>query len=445
MPYLFTNALLTSFPKDVKDKYNNYKIIYGRDIESVDENRMVLKSGTNVKRGKPPDYDKFFDNITKTCIGRTGYGVDRDYAISAIKKAMTKAKFQDTSFKDAAGVMYKHDLLFIAKPSKIESEIRETNILLNDIQGFILTQTGECSLLPDVPALKIICSINSEISKFLMYIYIKALLKLNITKGILELAHSYENPGGFCLYNKFGFREDSSLDRYDCFPEGARGDTLAMQVDLTDTGLLRDLDSVLLMANKNIDLENLNSTGEPMCNKQIDIGKAASVEQQEYIALRTQNREYLRDLFIRNDEDEIREILEANDIDIDVLMGDGVNSDFNYALKELIEMGKIMAVNEKKELAKIDKVFNSKQKKSKGSVSKGKQKKSKGSVSNGKQKKSKGSVSKSKKKLTRKKGFKKHIKQTLKNQNNSVLFGTDSDLSSDVSAPSSFSTSSEDV
>ena len=139
------------------------------------------------------------------------------------------------------------------------------------------------------------------------------------------------------------------LDHNDCFHEGVTGGTLAMRVDLTDAGLINDLDDVLL-GNKNmVELESRTQTSEPMCDKNIDIGNAGSHEQNEYINIRTKNRKYLKDLFDRYDEDEINELLTENDIDLDILQGDGV-SDINYALKELIEKGKIKAADENIEL-----------------------------------------------------------------------------------------------
>ena len=334
MPYLFTNDLFESFAPEVKDVFKKYNIVYAQNIKSFDEKQLVLRNKKIISRGNSSNFNKFFDVITKTCIGRDGSGVSKSYAVSAIKKATKKALAQDSAMHDAVGLMNKYDIAFITtkKILNLRSEIDNDNILLDDIQGFILTQIGECNLHPEIPALKIICSDNSKLSKYLMYIYIKALKHLNHDIGLLELAGSYKNPAGFCLYNKFGFREDSSLDHRNCFPEGVTGGTLAMKVDLTDTGLINDLDDVLL-GNKNmIELETSTQTSEPMCNKDKDIGNAGSYEQNEYIDIRTNNREYLKELFDRYDEDEIKELLFENDIDEDVLEGDGV-SDINYALK----------------------------------------------------------------------------------------------------------------
>ena len=142
-----------------------------------------------------------------------------------------------------------------------------------------------------------------------------------------------------------------------------------MKVDLTDIGLINDLDEVLLGNKKMVELEITTQTSEPMCDKNRDIGIADSYEQNEYIDIRTNNREYLKELFDRYDEDEIKELLTENGIDEDVLEGDGV-SNINYALKELIEKGKIKAVNYNEELKKaVDYDEELKKKKRKRSTS----------------------------------------------------------------------------
>lgn len=352
MSYLFTEDLLNSFTSDVKEKYKDYYVIYGQDIQEFDTNKLVLRKNKIVSKTKSPDFSLLLQNITNTCVGKNGSGVSKTYALSAIKKAMKKASFQDTPMHQAASSIHKHEIALIATKNnnkKITSGINKNNVLLKDIKGFILTQIGECGLYPDIPALKIICSNQSDVSRYLMYIYIKALLKAEKNIGLLELAGSYTNPAGFCLYNKFGFREDSMLDHNDCFHEGVTGGTLGMKVDLTDTGLINDLDDVLL-GNKNmVELVSRTQTSEPMCDKTKTIGKVGD-KQEEYINIRTKNRNYLKELFDRYDENEIKELLRKNEIDQDVLYGDGGVTDTNYALKELIEKGKIKADTEQKEL-----------------------------------------------------------------------------------------------
>jgi hypothetical protein len=350
MPYLFTQELVNGFPDKVKQKFSGYNLIFGQDIKSFSPNSLNLRSRQITRKDKQNTND-FFKEIVRTCDGKNG-NVNDDYSIKALKLAMKKAEFIGTEMQEAAGNMRKHDLLFITKKNyKRTGKISNDNIILNEIQGFILTQIGECSLLPNIPALQIICSGNSNVSKYLMYTYIRAVKHLGLNTGLLELAGSYENTSGFCLYNKFGFREDSTLDHSECFNEGATGNTLAMRANLSDPGY-KDLDDVVLGIKDTINLKSSNDTNEPMCNKSIDVGKANSKAQLKYINNRTRNRKYLTELFATDDEFAIKDLLDATDIDYDVLNGDGY-TDANYALKELIEKGKIIALNQKQDISKL--------------------------------------------------------------------------------------------
>jgi hypothetical protein len=350
MPYLFTQELVDSFPSKVKDKFNGYNLIFGQDVLAFNEDSLRLR-GRVIKK-KKQNNELFLKNIVKTCVGKNGLGVNELYAVNAIKLAIKKAEFIGTNMQDAAGRMRKHDILFITKKTYNKTgEISKDNIMIEEILGFILTQFGECSLLPTVPALQIICSGNSQVSKYLMYTYIKSVKRLGLNTGVLELANGYENVGGLCLYNKFGFREDSILDHRLCFNEGAKGFTLAMRADFTDAGY-GDLDDVVLGRKDKIDLKNQMTISEPMCNKSNDVGKAYSNAQIKYIDQRIKNRNYLTNLFAIDDENTIKELLDATDIDRDVLKGDGT-TDTNYALKELIEKGKMLAINSKRELSDL--------------------------------------------------------------------------------------------
>jgi len=359
MPYLFTKELVNTFPNKVKQKFSDYNLIFGQDILSFSPDSLNLRSRPILK-GKQ-NADAFFKEIVKTCDCKNGGGVNPDYAINALKLAMKKASFIGTIMQDAAGYTSKHDLLFITK-KKVNNtgEISNDNIIINEIQGFILTQIGECNLLPRVPALQIVCSTNPDVSKYLMYTYIKAVKHLEHLKphnildwktGILELAGSYNNASGLCLYNKFGFREDSTLDHPGCFKEGASGDTLAMRADLSDPGY-KDLDDVVIGLKNKIIIGTSDKTSEPMCNKTINVGKADSKAQKLYIKLRAYNRSYLTNLFHENDDNTIKELLDATEIDHDVLKGDGY-TDTNYALKELIEKGKMVALNQRRDIGDL--------------------------------------------------------------------------------------------
>lgn len=87
MPYLFTNELFESFRPEVKDTFKEFNIVYGQNIISFDEEKLVLRNKKSISRGNSPNFNKFFDVIAKTCIGKDGSGVSKSYAVSAIKKS----------------------------------------------------------------------------------------------------------------------------------------------------------------------------------------------------------------------------------------------------------------------------------------------------------------------------------------------------------------------
>ena len=118
MPYLFNETLFDSFTQDVQNKFKDFNIIYGKNIENFDQNKLVLRNKKSISRSQSHNFNLFFSNITNTCIGRNGSGVSKSYVLQGIKKAMGKAKLQDTAMHEAASSMYKYDILFITKKKK---------------------------------------------------------------------------------------------------------------------------------------------------------------------------------------------------------------------------------------------------------------------------------------------------------------------------------------
>ena len=71
----------------------------------------------------------------------------------------------------------------------------------------IIVERGECSQYPNIPVLKIICSLEG-FSTVLMYSYLYIIKKQGYNMGLLELASCYFNIRGLCSYERFGFEED---------------------------------------------------------------------------------------------------------------------------------------------------------------------------------------------------------------------------------------------
>lgn len=133
--------------------------------------------------------------------------------------------------------------------------------------GFAITEYGECDAMPSTHALKLICAIKGY-GELLLYSYLFA-AKQQQDEGILELAGHFENMGGLCAYNKFGFREDMSMKHSECFGEMG---TLPMKVNLSKIGY--DYLDIVLESKQNpkkktmlTEILEKDSTSEPLCNK----------------------------------------------------------------------------------------------------------------------------------------------------------------------------------
>lgn len=106
-----------------------------------------------------------------------------------------------------------------------------------NILGFIIVQKGECNKFNDTYCINLICSsIFDERAKgmgsILIALYLYCIINNNNVidkRGLLELANSYINMGGLCLYSKYGFEYDPSLYGDDCFNDH---NNLPMIVDI---------------------------------------------------------------------------------------------------------------------------------------------------------------------------------------------------------------------
>ena len=110
---------------------------------------------------------------------------------------------------------------------------RMTNIKIDKVVGFIVTELGECKNEPNAICVKLICVREGTIrGGLLMGAYLYCLKKQETYKkmGILELARGYLNIPGFISYTKLGFNKDLSLYGESCFKDYVN---LPMSVDLT--------------------------------------------------------------------------------------------------------------------------------------------------------------------------------------------------------------------
>jgi len=144
-----------------------------------------------------------------------------------------------------------------------DKHIDQVTNLPNSIRGFMITQKGECHKFKDAYCINLICSQHSKGAILIaLYLYCINNNPLVLSKiGLLELANSYYNAGGLCLYSKYGFEHDSSLYGDDCFRDY---NNLPMIVDLVSK--YKDTESCNAML-KDILLGNSKGFDRPnICN-----------------------------------------------------------------------------------------------------------------------------------------------------------------------------------
>jgi hypothetical protein len=142
-----------------------------------------------------------------------------------------------------------------------------TNKSNNERVGFMITEYEECKTMKNTHALKLICAIKGY-GELLLYSYLYFAKAIHQQYGVLELAGHFYNMSGLCAYNKYGFREDLTMKRKDCFNNSG---TLPMKVDLNKI-TYEYLDIVLQSKRDKSKKETLtnylssDNSSEPLCN-----------------------------------------------------------------------------------------------------------------------------------------------------------------------------------
>ena len=152
----------------------------------------------------------------------------KNIIVFLVKNDICKGSIEDTYLGNslAKGInrTHNHDIAFISNTS-IEETFSLTNIV-----GFIVVEFGECKSYPFAYSIKLIC--GSGTGTLLMGLYLYTILSYPDKNeeekdsaishiGVLELADAYTNPGGLCMYEKFGFAYDHTMTNPDCFDDVA--------------------------------------------------------------------------------------------------------------------------------------------------------------------------------------------------------------------------------
>jgi hypothetical protein len=247
-------------------KSNHLKLQYLENEVTSDGVHMVLATDRPTTRSGVT-YEQILDERS-ILFERCAVGINGDYVRKGIADATEKIfREQSTNF----------DIVFLMT-TKTMMHGKKT-IPANTKVGLIIVEKGECSQHPNIPVLKIICSLEG-LSTVLMYSYLYIIKKQGYNMGLLELAGCYFNIRGLCSYDRFGFEEDYELKNTRCFSEEPittkRASTLPMSVDMRNVSY-KDLDDVLLKKKRLGD--------EPLCDKTY-MDKANEKEQFEEIERR---------------------------------------------------------------------------------------------------------------------------------------------------------------
>ena len=101
------------------------------------------------------------------------------------------------------------------------NDIEITAAKINNINGFIIVERGECRKFPNAYAVHLICVNRGFKATLLMGAYLYTIKQSNDISqvGILELAYGHENIPGLCSYGKFGFIPNILLAGPNCFAD----------------------------------------------------------------------------------------------------------------------------------------------------------------------------------------------------------------------------------
>lgn len=135
----------------------------------------------------------------------------------------------------APGTPSKFDILVLIDADYETLNLKSKTALMDQrfdkINGFIVTELGECKSEPDVHSVNLICSNVSGGGAILMGAYLYCIKNTPSLPqlGLLELAGGFGNTMGLCAYSKFGYVANLAYLGPHCF---ADSNNLPMTVDV---------------------------------------------------------------------------------------------------------------------------------------------------------------------------------------------------------------------
>ena len=160
-------------------------------------------------------------NLNNITLSKDRHEVDDIIQICQISKEYTENILVKIFYSEDPKQLLKRDVIVLLKNKTIV--------------GFLAVLKGECAVYNTTLALQLVCAKSDDklksvpIGTILLSAYLIASKLHNHEFAILEVAGGYKNIKAFCLYDRYGFIEDISIKKYDCFDQE---DTIPMIADL---------------------------------------------------------------------------------------------------------------------------------------------------------------------------------------------------------------------
>ena len=302
----FCKDLITSLPPDKlpthplsKFKfYNKDDIMNNLTYDGSPGSRKV----STISEGLQHNLKSTLDSLQKVCSDN-------------ILETYTKEAFDNTFTIPENITESKFDILVLSK-NIIEDVTKDFNARISGVVAFIIVELGECQQFPKAFSINLICANEPGTGSLLMSVYLYTILShpidtspninpLELTSmginglgfkkvvnmissdgsnissvifitaeplipiqdvAVLELATSYGNVGGLCMYEKFGFKYDPTMFSDDCFKNR---NNLPMKIDFTNNykfGPLSIEQKKQLVINITTEISKNEFTKSPICN-----------------------------------------------------------------------------------------------------------------------------------------------------------------------------------
>ena len=274
----FTTDFINSIPRGANNPFSTFKFYNKDDIinnltyNGSPESRQISTVDTGLKT----NLKSALDSLTNVC--------------SKIGEVYIKRAFENTIIIPEDISSSKFDILLLSTDI-IEDITKDFDARISGIRAFIIVELGECEKFPKAFSINLICAKAPGTGSLLMGAYLYTILShpidpapvtgpidlstmgingegfLNIVTipspdgsdiysstfviteplipvqdiAVLELANSYANTGGLCMYEKFGFQYDSTMfsdSTVNCFNDR---NNLPMKIDFTNDPILNRL------------------------------------------------------------------------------------------------------------------------------------------------------------------------------------------------------------